>query len=114
MLPSGQPAPVNREPTQTLRTLALARRLLAKALTQPVNVLVPALVAVFGVVFAPWLFLVAALSYVALVVITYFDEAEAHRAAEARRSGGRLVAVSRVVRQSPHSPRSTTSWASTL
>ena len=89
-LPSGQPAPVNREPTQTLRTLALARRLLPKALTKPVNVLVPALVAVFGVVFAPWLFLVAALSYVALVVITYLDEAEAHRAAEARRSGGRL------------------------
>ena len=88
-LPSGQPAPVVREPTQTLRTLELARRLLAKALTRPLNLLVPACVIVAGVFLASWLFLVAALTYLVLVLISYFDEAEAHRAAAAGRSSGR-------------------------
>jgi serine/threonine protein kinase len=88
-LPGGQPAPVNREVTQTLRTVDLARRLLAEALTRPLNLLVPALVAVAGVFVAQWLFLVAALLYLALVLITCVDEAEARRAAEAGRSSGR-------------------------
>ena len=38
-----------------------------------------------GFFLEPWLFLVAAASYVALVLITYFDEAEAHRVAGAAR-----------------------------
>ena len=44
---------------------------------------------VAGVFLEPWLFLVAAASYVALVLITYFDEAEAHRVAEAQRRSQR-------------------------
>ena len=85
LLPEAQPGIVIREPTQTLRTPDLSRRLLAKALTRPLNLLVPVLVAAFAIYLEPWLFLVAALSYVALVLITYFDEAEAHRVAEAGR-----------------------------
>jgi serine/threonine protein kinase len=88
-LPAGQPEIVVREPTQTLRTLELARRLLAKALIRPVNLIVPVLVAAAAVFLEPWLFLVAVLAYVALVLITYVDEAEAHRAAEAGRPEGR-------------------------
>jgi serine/threonine protein kinase len=87
VLPEEQPAPVVREPTETLRTLALSRRLLGHALTRPVNLVVPALVIVAGLLLAPWLFLVAAASYIALVLITYFDDAEAHRVAEAENVG---------------------------
>jgi serine/threonine protein kinase len=89
LLPEGQPAQVNRETTQTLRTPELSRRLLASALTRPLNLLVAALVTVFGVFLAPWLFLVAAVTYVALVLITCFDKAEAHRVAEVRKPGPR-------------------------
>jgi len=84
-LPEEQPAPVVREPTETLRTLALSRRLLWRALTRPVNLLVPALVLVAGVALEQWLFFVAAASYAALVLITYLDDAEAHRVAETER-----------------------------
>jgi serine/threonine protein kinase len=84
-LPEGRPAPVTREPTQTLRTLAVSRRLLGNALTRPVNMLVPGLLIVAGIVLARWLFVVAAASYIALVLITYFDDTEAHRVAEAAR-----------------------------
>jgi hypothetical protein len=49
------------------------------ALVQPVNLLVGALVAVVALLLEPWLFLVAAGAYVALVLITFFDEAEAAR-----------------------------------
>lgn len=91
-LPSEQPERTPAPPavarhrfvsTRTLRTLALSRRLLANALTRPVNLLVAALVTVAAILLEPWLFLVAAASYLALVLITYFDEAEAHRVAEA-------------------------------
>jgi serine/threonine protein kinase len=83
LLPETQPAPVTRETTQTLRTPELSLRLLAKALTWWLNLLVLALVAVAGAFLAPWLVLVAVLAYLALVLISYFDEAEAHRVAEA-------------------------------
>jgi serine/threonine protein kinase len=85
LLPEAQPATVIREPTQTLRTPELSRGLLANAMTRPLNVLFPALVVAAGIFLSPWLFLVALLSFLALVLISYFDEAEAHRVAEARR-----------------------------
>jgi serine/threonine protein kinase len=85
LLPEGQPAPVNRESTQTLRTIVISRRLLAHALTRPVNLLVAGLVAIAGVLLASWLVIVAAGAYLALVLITYFDEAAARRVAHARR-----------------------------
>jgi serine/threonine protein kinase len=85
LLPEIQPAPVAREVTQTLRTPDLSGGLLAYAMTRPLNLLVPALVVAAGVFLTPWLFLVAVLSFVALASITYFDEAAAHRVAEARR-----------------------------
>ena len=85
LLPEAQPATVIRETTQTLRTPEVTRRLLAKALIRPLNLLMPPLVAAFAILLEPWLFLVAVLSYVALVLITYFDEAEAHRVAETGR-----------------------------
>jgi serine/threonine protein kinase len=93
-LPSGQPERTAARPaaarhrfvsTRTLRTLALSRRLLVNALTRPVNLVVAGVVTLAGVVLEPWLFLVAAASYLALVAITYFDEAEARRVAEAGR-----------------------------
>ena len=71
--------------TRTLRTIAPLRPLLANALTRPVNLLVAALVTVAALFVEPWLLLVAAASYLALVLITYLDEAEAHRVAEAGR-----------------------------
>jgi serine/threonine protein kinase len=88
-LPGGQPAPIIHVPTQTLLTFELARLRLAKALTRPLNLVVPGLVIVFGAFLAQWLFLVAALLYLALVLITYFDEAEAHRVADAARPSRR-------------------------
>lgn len=87
LLPEAQPAPVTREPTETLRTLAHSRRLLGHALTRPVNLLVPAVVIVAALGLEQWLFAVAAASYIALVLITYFDDAAAHRVAEAETSG---------------------------
>jgi serine/threonine protein kinase len=87
-LPEERPALVIREPTETLRTPALSRRLLGRALIRPVNLIVPALVIVAGLVLEQWLFPVAAASYAALVLITYLDDAEAHRVAEAGRPGG--------------------------
>ena len=97
-LPSGQPERTTAPPaaarhrfvsTRTLRTRTLSGRLLANALTRPVNLLVAALVSVAGLFLEPWLFLVAAASYTALVLITYFDESEAHRVAEAGRPSRR-------------------------
>ena len=94
VLPSGQPEPPPPLPprprhrfvsTRTLRTIAPLRPLLANALTRPVNLLVAALVTVAALFVEPWLLLVAAASYLALVLITYLDEAEAHRVAEAGR-----------------------------
>jgi serine/threonine protein kinase len=72
--------------TRTLRTRALSRPLLVHALTRPLNLLVPALLSVAALLLAPWLFVVAAAAYAALVLITYLDEAEARRVADARRA----------------------------
>jgi len=54
-------------------------------LTRPLNLLVAGVVTLAAFLLEPWLLFVAAASYVALVSITYFDEAEAHRVAEAQR-----------------------------
>jgi hypothetical protein len=58
----------------------LQRKLVANALTKPVNVAVPAVVAVAALLAgAPWLLAVAVLAYVALAAITFLDEGEAAR-----------------------------------
>ena len=67
---------MGREVTRT----ALRRALVVNALTKPVNVIVPTLVVVGAVaVGATWLFAVAAIVYVVLAAMTFFDEAEAER-----------------------------------
>ena len=71
---------------RTLLTHAPRRRLLSRALGRPVNLLVGAILAVAALLLEPWLFLVAAAAYVALVLITFFDEAEAARDAAAARA----------------------------
>ena len=74
--------PLNRFiSTRTLRTLALSRRLLANALTRPGNLAVGTLLVVAALVLEPWLFAVAAASYLVLAAITFFDEREAKRVA---------------------------------
>jgi hypothetical protein len=57
----------------------LQRQLILNAATKPVNVAVPAGVAVAGVLVAPWLFGVALVVYFALAATTFFDENEAQR-----------------------------------
>jgi hypothetical protein len=58
----------------------LQRALVVNALTKPVNVAVPAVVAVAALLAgATWLLVVAAAAYVALAAITFFDEREAER-----------------------------------
>jgi hypothetical protein len=58
----------------------LRRSLMANALTKPVNVLVPAAVAVAGIVLgAWWLIAIAAAVYGVLALLTFFDEGEAER-----------------------------------
>jgi hypothetical protein len=58
----------------------LQRRLVVNALSKPVNVAVPAAVAVAAVlVGVPWLLVVAAIAYIALAVMTFLDEREAER-----------------------------------
>lgn len=58
----------------------LQRKLIVNALTKPVNVAVPAVVAVAALFAgAPWLLAVAVVAYVALAAITFFDEREAER-----------------------------------
>ena len=58
----------------------LQRKLIANALSKPVNVAVPAVVVVGAIVVgAPWLLAIAAVAYVALAAITFLDEREAER-----------------------------------
>ena len=58
----------------------LQRKLIANALSKPVNVAVPAVVVVGAIVVgAPWLLAIAAVAYVALASITFLDEREAER-----------------------------------
>jgi predicted nucleic acid-binding Zn-ribbon protein len=61
----------------------LRRALALNAVTRPVNVLVPAAVAVAAAVIgAPWLLAIAVVCFVALVAFTFFDEREAERVGE--------------------------------
>src|SRR3954466_2010231 len=57
---------------------ALTRAIAVNAATKPVNIVVPAAVAVVGALLGiSWLWPVAVLVYVALVVVTFFDADEA-------------------------------------
>ena len=61
----------------------LQRALVVNAATKPVNVVVPAAVAVLGLIIGTvWLLPVAALVYVALAVVTFFDTDEADKVAD--------------------------------
>src|SRR5262245_27093553 len=58
----------------------LTRAVAVNAATKPVNIVVPAAVAVVGALVAiSWLWAVAVLVYVALVVATFFDADEAEK-----------------------------------
>jgi hypothetical protein len=58
----------------------LQRSLVVNALTKPLNVIVPAAVVVAGIVLgALWLIAVAAVVYVVLAALTFFDAGEAER-----------------------------------
>jgi hypothetical protein len=58
----------------------LQRKLIVNALSKPVNVAVPTVAVVAALVAGiPWLLVVAAIAYAALVVITFLDEREAER-----------------------------------
>ena len=73
-----------RPPTRS----ALTRALVANAATKPINVVVPAGIAVVAAVFSiTWLWPVAALVYVALVLATFFDANEAESVGKRRRGG---------------------------
>jgi hypothetical protein len=74
---------------QRVRGRAPIRALVQNALTRRLNVAAAAGVAVAAVFLGWWLFIVALGVYVALAAITFFDEAEAARAA------GRLQTASR-------------------
>jgi serine/threonine protein kinase len=97
VLPSGQPERMATPAaarhrfvsTRTLRTLGVSRRLVVNALTRPTNLLVAALLAFAGLFLESWLLAVAAITYVGLALISYFDEAEARRVVEAERSSRR-------------------------
>jgi predicted nucleic acid-binding Zn-ribbon protein len=61
----------------------LQRALVVNAATKPVNVAVPAAVAVLGLILGTvWLLPVAAVVYTALVVVTFFDSGEADKVAD--------------------------------
>jgi hypothetical protein len=83
--------------TREVTRRRLRRELAVNAATKPVNVTVPAAVAVGAFVLgAPWLLAVAAVLYVVLAVMTFFDEGEAERvgrAASARARGALPSAV---------------------
>jgi hypothetical protein len=67
-------------PTREVTRRRLRRELAVNAATKPVNVAAPAAVAIGAFVLgAPWLLVVAAVLYVALAVMTFFDEEEAER-----------------------------------
>src|SRR4051812_47918357 len=70
----------------------LTRALAVNAMTKPVNVVIPASVLAAGLLLAvPWLIPVALVCWLALVVMTFLDEQEAHLV------GDRLRAVARPV-----------------
>ena len=66
------------QPGKEITRSTLQRALIGNALTKPVNVIVPAIVVVAGLVIgASWLVAVAAVVYVVLAAMTFFDEDEA-------------------------------------
>src|SRR5436190_12348549 len=68
---------------------ALTRAIAINAATKPVNIVVPAAVAIVGaLVGISWLWPVALLVYVALVVATFFDANEAEAVGKRRRGDG--------------------------
>jgi hypothetical protein len=74
-------------PSPPARRAELARELAVNAATKPVNVVVPGAVAVAGLVLGTvWLLALAALVYVVLVVMTFFDTREADRVVARRRA----------------------------
>jgi hypothetical protein len=67
-------------PSKEITRATLRRDLAVNAATKPVNIVVPAGVAVAGLLLgAPWLLAVAAVVYVVLGVMTFFDGREAER-----------------------------------
>lgn len=65
-------------PSKEITRSTLQRALVANALSKPVNVVVPAIVVVAGLVIgATWLLAVALVVYVVLAAMTFFDEGEA-------------------------------------
>ena len=63
----------------------LTRVLVVNAMTKPVNVTIPAAVLTAGLLLAvPWLIPVALVCWLALVVVTFFDEREAESAGRRR------------------------------
>src|SRR3954469_10082631 len=67
-------------PSKEVTRATLRRDLAVNAATKPVNVVVPAGVLVAGLLLGtPWLIGVAAVVYVVLAVMTFFDEKEAER-----------------------------------
>src|SRR2546421_12664851 len=71
----------------------LRRSLVVNALTKPINVVVPAAVAVAALLIgAAWLIVVAVAVYAVLAVLTFFDEGEAEKVGKrvyGDRGGGR-------------------------
>jgi len=66
----------------------LTRVLVVNAMTKPVNVTIPAAVLTAGLLLAvPWLIPVALVCWLALVVMTFFDEREAELAGRRARAG---------------------------
>jgi hypothetical protein len=71
-------------PTREVTRRRLRRELAVNAATKPINVAAPAAVAVGAFALgAPWLLAVAAVLYVVLSVMTFFDEGEAERVGRA-------------------------------
>lgn len=82
-------APARRPPDRAELTRALA----VNAATKPVNVATGAVVAVAGIVLgAVWLVALAVLVYAVLSVMTFFDDGEAGKVAEAAYAKGRAPA----------------------
>jgi hypothetical protein len=78
------PGELQRPPTRA----ALTRAIAANAATKPVNVVVPAGIAIAAAVFGVgWLWPVALVVYLALVAATFFDANEAEAVGKRRRGG---------------------------
>jgi chromosome segregation ATPase len=81
---------MSRLPDKPATRSELLGQLAANAATKPVNVAVPAGMAVAGVLVSQvWLIALAAVVYVVLATMTFFDAREAERVAAARRRSSR-------------------------